>query len=118
MLVGHPPFVAENQMETYHKIMRGKYKIPQNFPRHAKDIISKLLTYNPAGRLGCWKDGTKDVVCHEFFKSMNWQKLEAKQFLNMSAFKLDRVLEMDPEFLNTDGEHMFAHGLCFFGRFS
>ena len=30
MLVGHPPFMAENQMETYHKIMRGKYKIPDN----------------------------------------------------------------------------------------
>ena len=24
MLVGHPPFVDENQIDTYHKIMRGK----------------------------------------------------------------------------------------------
>jgi len=79
MLVGHPPFVAESQMETYHKIMRGKYKIPQNFPRAAKDMISKLLTYNPAGRLGCWKNGAKDVINHDFFKSIDWQKLVNKE---------------------------------------
>ena len=75
MLVGHPPFVAESQMDTYHKIMRGKYKIPQNFPRGARDMISKLLTYNPAGRLGCWKNGAKDVLNHEFFRTIDWQKL-------------------------------------------
>ena len=70
----HPPhcrpFVGENQIETYHKIMRGKYKIPQNFPRAAKDIISRLLVHTPTGRLGCWKNGTRDVTSHDFFKGL------------------------------------------------
>eukprot|EP00966_Prymnesium_polylepis_P333767 7389190-Prymnesium_polylepis.1 len=79
MLVGQPPFVADNQIDTYHKIMRGKYKIPQNFPKAAKDMISKLLCHNPAARLGTWKGGAKDVINHEFFTPINWQELESRK---------------------------------------
>merc|ERR1719174_1318228 len=32
--------------------------------------------------------------------------VDPKELLNISSFSLDRVTEMDPEFLNTDGEHM------------
>ena len=32
-------------------------------------------------------------------------KVEPRNVLNIGAFNLDRVLEMDPEFLNTEGEH-------------
>jgi len=79
MLVGHPPFVAESQVDTYHKIMRGKYKVPQNMGKPSKDIISRLLVHTPSGRLGCWRNGTRDVMGHDFYKSIDWQKLEAKQ---------------------------------------
>ena len=58
MLVGHPPFVGENQIDTYHKIMRGKYKVPSHFPRAAKEMVSRLLSFNPATRLGCLKSGS------------------------------------------------------------
>ena len=30
----------------------GRDKIPQNFPRNAKDVISRLLIHTPTGRLG------------------------------------------------------------------
>jgi len=79
MLVGHPPFVAEHQVDTYNKIMRGKYKIPQNFPRDAKDMISKLLVHQPNGRLGCWRNGTREVMGHPFFKGIEWTRLELKK---------------------------------------
>jgi len=79
MLVGQPPFMAESQIDTYHKIMRGKYKVPANFTKASKDIISKLLCHNPAARLGTWRGGSKDVINHEFFSSINWATLEAKK---------------------------------------
>ena len=44
-----------------------------------KDFISRLLMHNPAGRLGCWKGGTRDVTTHEFFRNINWHDLEAKK---------------------------------------
>ena len=31
--------------------------------------------------------------------------MEPKKLINISAFSLDRVLEMDPEFMDTEGEH-------------
>ena len=62
MLVGNPPFAADNQMDIYHKIMRGKYKVPSHFPKAAKEIVSRLLSSNPAARLGCLKSGSKEVL--------------------------------------------------------
>ena len=32
-------------------------------------------------------------------------KVDPKQLIGISAFKLEKTLEMDPEFLNTEGEH-------------
>jgi len=34
-----------------------------------------------------------------------YSKVEPKKLINISAFSLDRVLEMDPEFMDTEGEH-------------
>uniref|UniRef100_A0A0G4FU06 CobW C-terminal domain-containing protein n=1 Tax=Chromera velia CCMP2878 TaxID=1169474 RepID=A0A0G4FU06_9ALVE len=34
-----------------------------------------------------------------------FSKVEPSKLLNAQAFSLDRVMEMDPEFLNVDGEH-------------
>ena len=79
MLVGNPPFAADNQMDIYHKIMRGKYKVPSHFPKAAKEIVSRLLSSNPAARLGCLKSGSKQVLQHDFFRSIDWRKLEAKE---------------------------------------
>ena len=85
--------MADSQIDTYHKIMRGKYKIPQQFPKAAKDIISKLLCHNPAARLGTWKGGSKDVIQHDFFKLINWAELEAKQTKVPYVPKIDDPLD-------------------------
>jgi len=34
-----------------------------------------------------------------------YSEVEASRLINIGAFKLEKVLEMDPEFLDTDGEH-------------
>lgn len=33
MMVGAPPFNAETQIETYHRILKGKYKVPADFSK-------------------------------------------------------------------------------------
>ena len=35
----------------------------------------------------------------------SFSKVNPKELLNIDGFDLERVLEMDPEFLNTEGEH-------------
>jgi len=52
-------------------------------------IEERLRTINPNATLYRCKDS----------------KVDPKHLIGISAFKLEKVLEMDPEFLNTDGEH-------------
>ena len=79
--------------DIYHKIMRGKYKMPANFPRPAKAILSQFLTHIPAGRLGCWKGGTRDVTTHEFFRAIAWNDLEAKKIKMAYVPKITNPLD-------------------------
>nr|XP_033781478.1 aurora kinase B isoform X2 [Geotrypetes seraphini] len=51
LLVGHPPFESPTQSETYQRIVKVNLKFPPTMSEGAKDLISKLLQYNPAQRL-------------------------------------------------------------------
>jgi len=84
--VGHPPFLGETPVETYHLTMRGKYRLPVRFPRAAKSLISKLLMHHPSLRLGCMKGG-RDVQAHDWFTTggvdpsigpISWTELEKR----------------------------------------
>lgn len=50
-LVGKPPFEAEGHPETYKRITKVKYNIPEYMSEGASDLISKLLRHNPNDRL-------------------------------------------------------------------
>jgi len=76
MLVGQPPFVGNTQLDTYHKITRGKYKMPTTFSRDTKDLISRLLMHNPASRLGCNYSGPSEVLSHSFYSSISFKELD------------------------------------------
>ena len=52
-------------------------------------IEERLKKINPAAQI---------IRCQQ-------SKVDPKQLIGISAFKLEKTLEMDPEFLNTEGEH-------------
>jgi len=79
MLVGFPPFCADDPMEIYQKILRGKITFPVASGKSAKDLVTKLLAANPTARLGCLKRGGRDVREHAFFKPVDFGELEAKK---------------------------------------
>ncbi len=55
LLGGYPPFIEQNQRELFRKIRRGQYEFHEEYwgsvSADAKDLISKLLTVDPAKRL-------------------------------------------------------------------
>ncbi|EDW83737.2 uncharacterized protein Dwil_GK13515 [Drosophila willistoni] len=51
LLVGHAPFFSKNYDETYKKILKVEYKLPEHISKAATHLISKLLVLNPAHRL-------------------------------------------------------------------
>ncbi|XP_034665057.1 aurora kinase C [Drosophila subobscura] len=51
LLVGHAPFYSKNYDETYKKILKVEYKLPEQISKAAAHLISKLLVLNPQHRL-------------------------------------------------------------------
>lgn len=56
-LVGTPPFEAETLEQTYDRILRVEYKIPNYVSQEARDFIERLLQKKPTDRLSLAKAG-------------------------------------------------------------
>jgi len=78
MLVGEPPFCADDPMEIYQKILRNKIYWPSTMSRYAKDLITRLLLSVPAQRLGSLKKGHREISGHAFFGKTDFTKMLSK----------------------------------------
>lgn len=76
MVVGAPPFYAEDPMEVYEKILSGNPAMPTFFTRNLSDLIKKLLRSQQGKRLGNTRGGTAAVIKHKWFSSFDWAGLE------------------------------------------
>ncbi|GFR97189.1 cAMP-dependent protein kinase catalytic subunit [Elysia marginata] len=72
MLVGYPPYYAENPFGIYEKIIAGKTEWPRHIDLVAKDLIKKLLIPDRTRRLGNMKNGSEDIKRHKWFKGQDW----------------------------------------------
>jgi len=79
MFTGNPPFVDENPMKIYQKILEGKIDYPKTMHHRAKDFISKLLTKQLSQRLGNLSSGAVDVMKHPFFEGVDWRAVLEKK---------------------------------------
>eukprot|EP01038_Epipyxis_sp_PR26KG_P004633 gene4633-6512_t len=77
MVVGAPPFYAEDPMEVYEKILGGNPSMPSFFTRNLSDLIKKLLRSQQGKRLGNTRGGTAAVVKHKWFSSFDWAGIES-----------------------------------------
>lgn len=51
LLCGTFPFKAQDEKELYKKIIKGNYDFPHHLSYGSKNIIAKLLSYNPSDRI-------------------------------------------------------------------
>jgi len=79
MIVGYPPFVDEDPMGIYQKILAGKITFPKIFHKEAKSLVKKLLTPDLGKRFGNLKNGAADIKEHKWFKDLSWDDLVAKK---------------------------------------
>jgi len=77
-LTGTTPFVSNDPMEGYRKIIKCRVPWPANFTALAKDFMDRLIVVDPARRLGCLKNGPAGVKEHPWFNGLSWKELEAK----------------------------------------
>jgi len=79
MIVGYPPFVDEDPMGIYQKILSGKIVFPKLFDKNANGLLKKLLTADLGKRYGNLKNGVEDIKTHKWFKDIDWDKLFKKE---------------------------------------
>ena len=77
-LTGVTPFVCEDQMESYRRIIKCQIKYPKSFPKASCEYLDRLLVADPKKRLGCLKGGPADVKKLSWFDGLDWKAQEAK----------------------------------------
>jgi len=81
MLVGQSPFYlyGTDQVSLFKRIVMVKYQCPAYVSDEAKDVIKKLLTRRQASRFGNLSRGYLDVKEHDWFKTLDFKKLNARK---------------------------------------
>jgi len=79
MLAGQPPFIDEDPMGIYQKILGDKLVFPRGYDKSAKSLTKKLITVDLTKRYGCLKNGAKDIKRCKWFIDLDWDKLLRKQ---------------------------------------
>ena len=77
LLTGFPPFTADEQVETFKRILSAQLTYPSFISEAGVSLLSNLLTINPDQRLG--NGGGREVREHSFFKSVDFVKLVSRQ---------------------------------------
>ena len=75
MLRGEPPFVDEDPMGIYEKILAGKLTFPRGFDKAAKSLVKKLLTADLTRRYGCLKGAAQDIKGSKWLSSFDFSAL-------------------------------------------
>ncbi len=79
MLSGEPPFVDNDPMGIYQKILGGKLCFPRRYDKAAKSLTKKLLAHDLTKRYGCLKNGARDIKRAKWFVDMDWVALLRRQ---------------------------------------
>ena len=79
MITGLPPFYGESENQLFTNIVERKAHYDQTMSKEAKAICKGLLNKEPTERLGCGENGEKDIRSHQFFRRIDWEKIEARE---------------------------------------
>lgn len=77
MIYGQPPFRGPSEYLIFQKIVASDYTFPEDFDPQAKDLVQKLLTYEPKERIGFSDDHETryhSIRNHPFFEGSQWSK--------------------------------------------
>ena len=72
---GRPIIYSDDE----NKLTFSKVKNFENIDKEFGGLISSLLNEDPAKRLGAGKDGIEEIKRHDFFKEIDWSKIEKKK---------------------------------------
>ncbi|XP_072946357.1 ribosomal protein S6 kinase-like 1 isoform X3 [Epargyreus clarus] len=71
LLCGVPLSHYHRSVFTSHTILQ----LPDGLPVEVQSLLTQLLTYEPAERLGAGKTGIAEIKQHPYFKHIDWQQV-------------------------------------------
>ena len=87
---GVSPFVADDPLATYQKVLDGKIDYPQRMPTHAIELTVRLLERNVSKRFGNLANGANDIKAHKFYAAESTFRWE-------NAYEYRGSLKIPPE---------------------
>ena len=110
MLSGYLPFRIIQGDKITKNIYNQKIKLFEHFSNAAKDLILKLLEYNPKKRIKY-----KEIIKHSFFKDINWDKIKNKQItppfipnINGNLFRyFNTVDDLNEEYISNEANKIY-----------
>ncbi|KAF2719475.1 camp-dependent protein kinase A [Polychaeton citri CBS 116435] len=79
MLCGFTPFWdSGSPLKIYENILKGRVKYPPYIHPDAQDLLGKLITHDLTKRLGNLHGGSRDVMQHQWFAEVTWERLAKK----------------------------------------
>lgn len=79
MLLGQAPFRGDDEDEIFDAILEDEPLYPIQMPRDSVSLLQRLLTRDPARRLGAGPNDAEEVKAHPFFRDVNWDDLLHKR---------------------------------------
>ncbi|KAM9774767.1 ribosomal protein S6 kinase alpha-3 [Syngnathus typhle] len=101
MLTGTLPFQGKDRKETMTMILKAKLGMPQFLSSEAQSLLRNLFKRNPSNRLGAGPDGVEEIKRHQFFSTIDWNKLFRREIpppFKPAAGRPDDTFYFDPEF--------------------
>ena len=75
MHAGHAPFVDDDPMWIYQKILNAKPRYPNDFDDNLKSLVRHLLRRDLSKRYGSLTAGAGDIKNHRALAGINFQEL-------------------------------------------
>ncbi|XP_076887527.1 protein phosphatase 2C and cyclic nucleotide-binding/kinase domain-containing protein-like isoform X1 [Bidens hawaiensis] len=98
MLQSEMPFGSwrQNELDTFAKIAKGQFTLPETFSPEVVDLITKLLVVDENKRLG--SGGAVSVKSHMWFDGVDWESVKNGSFTVPQEIltRIDQYLETRP----------------------
>lgn len=85
MLCGRPPHYNRDRQQMLRDIVEKEIPMKAYFSNEAVSLLRALLERDPKKRIGYKEGDESQLKAHEFFKSVNWNKVENK--LHETAYR-------------------------------
>lgn len=80
MLTGLPPWYTRDRKKLYSRLRSAPLEFPAYISPNARELLSGLLTRDPAARLGSERDA-HEIVTQPFFEGLDWYQLRKRKVL-------------------------------------